>query len=252
MENDKLEFIKLTDINFEDESQRFREDLDIENLKDSIESDGLTVPVTLCQLEDGRYQIISGFRRLTALQELQHSVVPAFIRDLPEYTDKFVASITENVVRKDLKFSDMMNAIVQARKNGVSQKDIAEVLGWSTRHVRRHETLAKLTKKVIEAIDDTFTPKHAMKLISLQDAGHKIDFPGWAKKVKEGKLSVKSLEEAIIGADKPEKVIYEKTDKEIIIKGTRLQLEKITNEKIDAKLKQLKALMDELEGLKKG
>ncbi len=248
----KLEFIKLTDINFDDESQRFRVDLDVEKLKESIDNDGLNVPVTLCQLEDGRYQIISGFRRLTALQELKQSVVPAYIRDLPEYADKFVASITENVVRKDLKFTEMMGAIVAARKNGVTQQEIADVLGWSTRHVRRHEKLAKLPKEVIEAIDEQFTPKHAMKLISLQDKSHKLDFLGWAKKVKAGKLSVKSLEVAIIGTGAQEKMIYEKTEKELIIKGTRLQLGRITNDKIDEKLAQLKALMEELEGLRRG
>lgn len=80
---------------------------ELEELKASIRSNGLRLPVEVVPLEDGQYGLISGWRRVTALQQLQAegagpATVKAFVRQVPESGALYTAMVEENELRAQL------------------------------------------------------------------------------------------------------------------------------------------------------
>jgi ParB family transcriptional regulator, chromosome partitioning protein len=84
------------------------EQSEIEELKASIRSNGLRLPIEVTALEAGRYGLISGWRRVTALQELQaeglagFDTIKAFIRPAHETGALYTAMVEENELRAQL------------------------------------------------------------------------------------------------------------------------------------------------------
>lgn len=77
-----------------------------------------------------RYQIISGFRRTTAVRDLGFEAIPAVVRtDLEDDEEAFRASVLENTQRKT--YSDIDRALVIRGydERGHTGREIAEVLG---------------------------------------------------------------------------------------------------------------------------
>lgn len=90
-----------------DEMIRDRAVLDAEamaELKSSIASHGLRVPIDVFALEQGGYGLISGFRRLMAVRDLHgpDASIRAILRAPVDASDAYVAMVEENEVRSDL------------------------------------------------------------------------------------------------------------------------------------------------------
>lgn len=80
---------------------------ELEELKSSIRTNGLRLPVEVVPLEDGRFGLISGWRRVTALQQLQtedagFATVRAFVRPAFESGALYTAMVEENELRAQL------------------------------------------------------------------------------------------------------------------------------------------------------
>ena len=81
---------------------------EIEELKFSIRANGLRLPIEVVALADGRYGLISGWRRLNALQQMQaedpHATytVKAFIRPPHETGALYTAMVEENELRAQI------------------------------------------------------------------------------------------------------------------------------------------------------
>ncbi|WP_118134974.1 ParB/RepB/Spo0J family partition protein [Oceanicella sp. SM1341] len=111
-------------------------DPELEELKESIRAVGLSNPIRVEQGEDGSFELIQGFRRLSAYKALLEETgdaawarIPAgFVprgEDLPALYRRMV---DENMVRKDISFAEMAElARVYAAdpRNGVEDVDAA-------------------------------------------------------------------------------------------------------------------------------
>lgn len=81
---------------------------EIEELKTSIRSNGLRLPIEVVAINDGRYGLVSGWRRVTAIQQLQqedpegHSTIKAFIRPPYEAGTLYTAMVEENELRSQI------------------------------------------------------------------------------------------------------------------------------------------------------
>lgn len=90
--------------------RRDRMQVDEEELQEliaSIQSHGLRSPVEVVALEDGRYGLVSGFRRLEAFARLNlnrdgFSEIPAFLRQGTDSATAYVSMIEENELRANL------------------------------------------------------------------------------------------------------------------------------------------------------
>jgi len=100
---------------------------DMEVLKSSLRSRGQQTPVEVVDLEDGKYGLISGWRRLSALQALleetgdtaRFGTVKALVRKPDNAADAYRAMVEENEIRSDLSFYERAHIVVKAVEQGV-------------------------------------------------------------------------------------------------------------------------------------
>jgi ParB family chromosome partitioning protein len=73
----------------------------LDELADSIRTLGLIQPITVRQVAEGRYQIISGERRFRASRQAGMDMIPAYIRDANDQ-GMLEMAIVENIQRENL------------------------------------------------------------------------------------------------------------------------------------------------------
>jgi ParB family chromosome partitioning protein len=120
-------------------------DDELEDLKTSIRAVGLSNPIRVEQSEAG-YELIQGFRRLSAFRELaeetgdpRYARIPAALVPRGEPLDALYRKmVDENLVRKDLSFGEMAQlAISYAEDTGGSVHDAVSTLYASAAKQKR-------------------------------------------------------------------------------------------------------------------
>ena len=105
-------------------------------MKNSIKDLGLSNPIRVEQTEDG-YELIQGFRRLTAFRELQAEAgddrfdrIPVALVPRGEpLADLYRKMVDENLVRRDISFGEMAQlALAYARDAGIKTDEAVGVL----------------------------------------------------------------------------------------------------------------------------
>ncbi len=134
------------------------DDDEMETLKASLEARGQQSPIEVLRISGG-YGLISGLRRVKALQALGCDDVLALVRQPQSAQAAYVAMVEENEIRADLSFFERANIAVTATNSGVYpnvKRAIAELFA--------HTTSAKRTK--------------IGKFVTLRDAlGRALAFP---------------------------------------------------------------------------
>lgn len=195
--------IPLTEIKLDNESFMFRTKLRVNGLVKSIGNEGLQVPVIVRSLKDSdsfeesgfKYQLISGFRRVTAIKELGWKKVDAIVRsDLDDDFDAFKVSIIENEDRKTYNDLDRANAILAFRKLGKSNKEIEDFFNIGERQRQRLQELTKLPPELQEAVEDgLILSTHAVRLMQHKRKYPDTNIASWVKQIKEENLAMNEL-----------------------------------------------------------
>ncbi|WP_300064247.1 ParB N-terminal domain-containing protein [uncultured Roseobacter sp.] len=98
---------------------------EMEVLKDSLRDRGQQTPIEVVELAPGRYGLISGWRRLAALEALSaenaeaFGTVQALVRAPEGAAEAYRAMVEENEIRADLSFYERARIAVQATERGV-------------------------------------------------------------------------------------------------------------------------------------
>lgn len=105
----------------------------------SLEARGQQVPVEVTDLGDGRYGLISGWRRCQALTQLGHTTVSAVLRTLHEASDAYLAMVEENEIRAGLSYYERARIVVRATEQEVfpNERAALSVLFQSGSRARR-------------------------------------------------------------------------------------------------------------------
>ena len=120
----------------------------LNELAESIKSYGILQPLIVRKIEDGRYELIAGERRLRASKIVGLEKVPVIIRD---YTDAQMSeiSIIENVQRENLNVIEEAQAYDRLIKEfGHTQEIVAAKIGRSRSHISNMLRLLKLSPTV--------------------------------------------------------------------------------------------------------
>ena len=96
----------------------YAEDPELEDLVTSIREIGLSNPIRLVARPSGGYELVQGYRRLTAYKRLHEADgqggwdrIPALVlSEAPDMGGLYRRMVDENVVRKDLSFAEMAHA----------------------------------------------------------------------------------------------------------------------------------------------
>ena len=197
----KVTMIPIDKIEIDDTTYRFRADLRVASLVESIKSEGIQIPVIVRRASKGRYQIVSGFRRVTAAHKAGLDAVPAIVRDLSD-ADASKASVLENTNRKT--YSDIERALVLKahRDRGLGDDEaVVGLLKLTPRQQQHLLSLLTLPDVVQEAIDEPaqhFTATHGLVLRQLSGKYPDLDWDKWVKAINDGKLSIRDLRKAVV------------------------------------------------------
>jgi ParB/RepB/Spo0J family partition protein len=133
-------------------------DDEMASLTDSLRARGQQTPVEVVDLGDGRYGLISGWRRMRALRALAEEggapgEVLVLLRTPVDATEAYRAMIEENEIRADLSFYERARIAVQAVRQGLypDSKRAVQSLFSAARPPKRSKIIA--FTRLVEAMD---------------------------------------------------------------------------------------------------
>ncbi|UEM08007.1 ParB N-terminal domain-containing protein (plasmid) [Skermanella rosea] len=190
----------------------------IDDLAASIEANGLLQNLTVVEGAKGKYEVVAGGRRLTALQKLAKEKkiakdfpVPCLIRSAEEAAE---LSLTENVVRVAMHPADQFDAFKMLADGGMSPADIAARFGVTEKLVEQRLKLARVSPKLMEVFRRDGMKIDQLMAFTLTDDHTKqeaawFDVPeGWQRRADEirqrlthTKLSASDRRVKLIGLD---------------------------------------------------
>jgi ParB family chromosome partitioning protein len=138
----------------------------IEELAKSIEAEGLVEPIIVTAADTaGKYSVVAGHRRLTAIRSLGKTTIPALVVDA-DVNRRIKLALIENLQRRDMAPLDKAKAFAKLVKNtGLEQQQIAEAIGMAPGYVSQYMALLELPESALSALRDeelSFTQARAL------------------------------------------------------------------------------------------
>ena len=164
----------------------------LDQLARSIAANGLLQPVSVRDLKNGSYELISGERRLLAYQSLGQRQIPAIILDLPTQ-DSAVLALVENLHRADLSFLEEAQAIADLMETlGLTQQQAARLLCRSQPSIANKLRLLRLPQTACDILLQAgLTERHARALLALNS---EEEMTAAAKHIADRKMNVAQAE----------------------------------------------------------
>ena len=204
----KIKLEDLTPGQYQPRTKMKRENL--EELAESIKSEGILQPIIVKSLASGRYEIVAGERRWRASKLAGLELIPAIIRELNNDQTAKIALI-ENLQREDLNAMDLSRGLHRLQKEfNLSQEELGVSVGKSRSAVANLLRLTGLCKETQEALEGGQVEMgHARALLTLSNDGQALITK---KVIKEG-LSVRATE-ALVKKMSQEKLSSKETKKQ--------------------------------------
>lgn len=167
---------------------------EIASLAESLKEHDILQPI-LVRVIDGRYQLISGERRLRAAIQANWKTIPAQIRAAD---DRLVAelAIVENLQRKDL--NPIEKALSFRRyidQHSCTQEDLAHRLKIDRSTIANLMRLLELPRSVQDALNENrISAGHARALLPLGDETIQKEF---CERIQTEGMSVRAIEQAV-------------------------------------------------------
>ena len=203
-DNDKIIEIPLEEIKKNPYQPRtyFNEEK-LNELKDSIEKNGLLQPIVVKKAIKG-YYIIAGERRYRAFELLGKKEIPAIIKEMTD-EEMMIFAVLENLQREDLSALEESESYKNLMdKMSLTQEELANKLGKSRPYIANSLRLLKLPTEIkIKLEQGLISAAHARTLLSLKT---KKNMEEVCTLVIERKMSVRELEEYVTKLLKPKGV----------------------------------------------
>jgi ParB family chromosome partitioning protein len=141
----------------------------LQELADSIASQGLIQPIVVRALDQGNYEIIAGERRWRAAQLAGIDEVPAIVREISDQATIAMALI-ENIQREDLNPVEESQALIRLQDEfNLTQQQVADAVGKSRSAVTNLMRLASLQLLVQQQLErGDIELGHAKCLLALE------------------------------------------------------------------------------------
>ena len=170
------------------------EDARLEELAQSIKSNGVIQPIVVRKVVEG-YRIIAGERRWRAAQRAGLTRVPVVVKDVGAGRDAQLLemALIENIPREDLNPIDQAAAYEKLSTDfNMTQEQIAAAVGKDRSSVANHMRLLKLPQEVrTEVAEGRLSMGHARALLGVTDESSQRQV---AREVIARNLSVRETE----------------------------------------------------------
>jgi ParB family chromosome partitioning protein len=198
----------------------------INELKKSIKELGLIQPITVRELENNKFQLISGERRLKAFKLIGLNSIPSYVRKANDVQSLEMA-LVENIQREDLDPIEIALTYKRLLKEiNLTQEELSDRIGKERSTISNYIRLLKLDPIIQSGLRDKFlTIGHARALINIKEKTKQIEI--YKKIIKNG-ISVRDTEKLLFETKKTIK--NEKNNyKSKYIKQVEIRLNKILN-----------------------
>ena len=174
----------------------------LEELATSIKQLGIIQPITVREIDGGRYQIISGERRYRASLIAGLTDIPAYIRHADD-NNMLELALVENIQREDL---DAIEVAISYQRLidecQLTQENVSERVGKKRSTIANYLRLLKLPAEIQLAIrQGQISMGHARALINVEQPEHQLKL---LQDIVENELSVRQIEVAVRQINHPE------------------------------------------------
>ncbi len=175
-----------------------RKFFDIESLKElskSIQTYGIIQPISVRKLNNEKYELIAGERRLKAAALAGVSKIPCMVVNADD-NDSALIALIENLQRENLNYIEEAQGYSRVLKeHNMTQESLALKLGKSQSTIANKIRLLKLSPMVTKILlDNNLTERHARCLLKLPDEQAQLQT---LKKICENNMNVKSAENLV-------------------------------------------------------
>ena len=166
----------------------------LEELKDSIKSQGVIQPLIVRKSPSGDYELVAGERRLRASKMAGLEEVPIVIKNLSD-EEIIKMGLIENLQREDLNPLDEARGIQRLQKEfNLTQEDLGLSLGKSRTAITNSLRLLQLTKAVQKFLEDgSITMGQSRPLLGLPEGIQE----SFAKKIIKNSFSSRQSENLV-------------------------------------------------------
>ncbi|MCB2194530.1 MAG: ParB/RepB/Spo0J family partition protein [Bacteroidetes bacterium] len=173
----------------------------LEELATSIKELGIIQPITVRKVDDNKFQLISGERRLRAAQQAGLKKIPAFIR-FADDQGMLEMALVENIQREDLDAIEVAisyQRLIEECK--LTQENMSERVGKKRSTISNYLRLLKLPAEIQLGIrDKQISMGHARALVNIKN--EKTQLKIYYKIIDEA-LSVRKTEDIIRDINTP-------------------------------------------------
>lgn len=207
-------------------------------LANSIKSQGIIQPITVRKINNNKYQLISGERRIKACEIAGIKEIPAYIIKADEQK-MLEMGLIENIQREDLNSIEIAvsyKRLIDECK--ISQEDLGVRIGKDRSTINNYLRLLKLPPYIQKGlINEKISMGHARTLITIENLESKLII---YKKIISEKLSVRQVENLVKKLNSVKRKITKKLKSNSIIKmesklsslfSTKIKIESNNNKK---------------------
>lgn len=168
---------------------------ELRELAQSIKENGLVQPVTVRRWE-GKFQLISGERRVRACREAGIDHIPAYIRTVESNEEMLELALIENIQRQTLNPVEIATSYRQlVEEFNHTPEQVAQRVGKDRSTVVNFIRLLKLPKRILDSLQkNEISMGHARAIINLPDETAQLRV--WQRIVRD-ELSVRKVEELV-------------------------------------------------------
>ena len=172
----------------------------INELKKSIKELGLIQPITVRELKNNKFQLISGERRLRAFKLIGLNTIPSYVRKANDI-ESLEMALVENIQREDLDPIEIALSYDKLLKEiNLTQEELSLRIGKERSTISNYIRLLKLDPIIQSGLRDNFLSMgHARALINIKEKNKQIEI--YKKIVKNG-ISVRDTEKLLLESKK--------------------------------------------------
>lgn len=167
----------------------------LSELSNSIKKLGIIQPITVRKINNKKYQLITGERRLRASKLAGLTQIPAYVRTADDQAMLELA-LVENIQREDLDAIEVAisyQRLIEECK--LTQEVLSDRVGKKRSTITNYLRLLKLPAEIQLGIRSKYVSMgHARALVNIEDAKSQLDI---FKKIIEQGLSVRKVEDLV-------------------------------------------------------
>ena len=169
---------------------------EMQDLTDSIKANGILQPLTVCDLEDGKFELIAGERRLRSAREAGLETVPVYILSVEADVEMMEYALIENIQRVDLNpIEEAEGYAILCGKYNLAQEEIAKRVGKSRPAIANSLRLLKLPPEIKSALKSgDISAGHARAILGVRKSLQMMTL--YQKVIRSG-LNVRQTEELV-------------------------------------------------------